>query len=171
MRWRLRRPSDGADGGREIVETGPGERVLVVADDEDGRHVVATNHRLRAVDTAGGEVFDRPWHLVDAGVWDHDSFTLTVTWVDGARPARWVLPEPGMLPETVRERVQASVVLADRVALPGNRSARVVVRANLATGDLLDQVILPAGVHRDDPGVSVRVESVRAHLREQVGLD
>ena len=171
MRWRLRRPSDGGDADREQVETGPGERVLAAADDADGTHVVATNQRLRAVGAAGEQVLDRPWHLVDAGVWDHDSFTLTVTWVDGARPARWVLTEPGMLPETVRERVQASVVLADRVALPGNRSARVVVRADLATGDLLDQVILGKGVRRDDPGVSVRVESVRAHLREQVGLD
>jgi hypothetical protein len=171
MRWRLRRSSDSGDAGREPVGTGPGERVLATADDAEGTHVVATNHRLRAVDTEGEQVLDRPWHLVDAGVWDHDSFTLTVTWVDGAGPARWVLTEPGMLPETVRERVQASVVLADRVALPGNRSARVVVRADLATGDLLDQVILGKGVGRDDPGVAVRVESVRAHLREQVGLD
>lgn len=152
------------------VDLGPGERLLAWAVDETGTHVVASNHRLYAVQPAGADLLARPWHLVDAGRWDHDAFTLTVTWVDGARASAWVLREPGMLPETVRERVQASVVLADRVDLPRGRSARVVVRTDLATGRLLDQTILGPGVRAADPEVARLTGEVRDQLREQVGL-
>ncbi len=156
---------------RTAIDTAPGERLLAWAEDEAGAAVVASTHRLLVVTPAGEVDLGRPWHLVDAGGWDHDTFALTVTWVDGARTSTWVLPEPRMLPETVRERVQASVVLAERVELPGRRFARVVVRSDLATGDLLEQTILGRGVRRDDPGVAEATAAARADLREQVGLD
>ena len=50
------------------------------------------------------------------GRWSEEG-ELVLTWVDGVPPVRVVLDEPGMLPETLRERVQASVVLAETVSL------------------------------------------------------
>ncbi len=159
------------------IQTGRGERLLTWARDEaTGSTVVASNHCLYAVSPSGEVTLARAWHLVDAGIWDHDTFTLTVSWVDGHRPAEWLLREPSLVPETVRERVQASVVLAERVAL-GDRGGqvrggqvRVVIRQDFATGDLLEQVILGRGIAPDQPGVAEATAAARARLREQVGL-
>lgn len=172
MAW-FRRHSDSGipAAARTAIGPRPGERLLVaVHDDTSGQTVVAGSTHLYAV--AGDEVvLDRPWHLVDAGSWDHDTFTLTVTWVDGVAPVSWVLHDRTLLPETLRERVQATVVLADTVDLGPRRRARVVVRRNLATGELVGQTLLGRGVRRDDPGVLVATSAALARLKERVGLD
>ncbi len=81
------------------------------------------------------------------------------------------LDEPGQLPETLRERVQASVVLAETVDLGGRRTAKVVVRRDLGTGALLSQAVLGRGVRASDPGVAEELRLGLARVREQVGLD
>lgn len=172
----LRRPAVPADVAAAIAPD-DGEKLLAWAPEErTGGTVVAGRHRLHLV-APGAEgshgpvvVLARPWHLVDAGSWDGESSTLTVTWVDGERPTRLVLPEPGQVPETLRERVQASVVLAEAVDLGNRRTAKVVVRKDLATDRLLSQAILPKGVRSTDPGVSEQVREGLARVREQVGL-
>jgi hypothetical protein len=136
-----------------------------------GAVVVAGSHRLYAVSSRGDVVLARPWHLVDTGTWDHDTSTLRVSWVDGERAAQWRLPEPALLPETVRERVQASVVLAERVALGGGGQARAVIRQDFGTGRLVEQVVLGRGVAARDPAVTLATEAALARLREQVGMD
>ncbi|WP_377643230.1 hypothetical protein [Oryzobacter terrae] len=174
----LRRPSVPAAVEAAIAtaaEGAPADRLLAWAETADGSTVVAGRHRLHVTtpvpDAAPVVALSRPWHLVDAGSWDGESDTLTVTWVDGERPTRLVLPEPGQLPETLRERVQASVVLAEAVDLGNRRTAKVVVRKDLATDRLLSQAVLPKGVRSADPGVSEQVRAGLARVREQVGLD
>ena len=107
--------------------------------------MVATNHRLYAVDAAGARTLARPWHEVDGGTWSAELTQLTVTWVDGSRPSQWVLGATSLLPETLRERVQASVVLAQRIELGPRRWAKAVLRQDLGSGDLVEQVVLAAG--------------------------
>ena len=157
-----------------VIAPDPGERLLAwAAEAGTGRAVVAGRHRLYAVARHDGDArleLSRPWHLVDAGTWSGDDGVLRVTWVDGEPPARFVLDEPGMLPETLRERVQASVVLAEAVDLGQRRTARVVVRKDLATGALMSQAVLGPGVRGTDPGVAERVRAGLARVREQVGL-
>ena len=51
------------------------------------------------------------------------------------------------------------------------RTARVVVRRNLETGDLLAQTILGPGVSSADPHVLAVTTGALARLREQVGLE
>ncbi|MFN2539657.1 MAG: hypothetical protein ABR549_16095 [Mycobacteriales bacterium] len=156
---------------RRAVELGPSERVLSWGREEaSGTTVVATNQRLCAVGGAGERVMTRPWHDVDGGTWSSELGQLTVTWVDGSRPSQWVLGESSLLPETVRERVQASVVLAQRIDLGPRRSARAVIRQDLGSGDLLEQVVLGRGVPGDDPEVAQQAAAALAYLREQVGL-
>ncbi|NYG08162.1 hypothetical protein BJ986_002649 [Phycicoccus badiiscoriae] len=155
---------------RSAIALGPGERVLSWAREEaSGTTVVATNHALHAVGAAGDQMLARPWHEVDGGTWSPELTQLTVTWVDGSRPSQWVLGATNLLPETLRERVQASVVLAQRIELGPRRSARVVLRQDLATGDLVEQVVLGRGVRADDAEMNARTDAVLAYLREQVG--
>ena len=132
--------------------------------------IVATKTHVYAV-AAGSVVLDRPWHMVDTGSWDNEKCLLTVQWVDRAPTTVWELEELGTFPQVLRERVQASVVLADEVDLGPKRKARVVVRKELATGALLGQTILGKGVRSTDPGVREETGAALDRLREQVGLD
>lgn len=170
-RPRLRRaalPSQVLDG----LEIGRGERVLAFAVDGITRgYAVATTWRLGTL-TAGGEVaVVRPWYFVDAGVWQDSTGTLTVSWTDQARPLQWDLAaDPGLLPETVRERVQASIVIAATVPFERQRSARVAIRTDLATGELIPQVVYGRGLRKDDPLVAAEIQLVLDDLSDQAGL-
>lgn len=155
-----------------------GQRVLAGAqDDHTGHWVLVTPWRLVVVDPQasgeGARVVDRPWRDVDAGGWDPDTGTLTLTWV-GRGPALawrlWSRTGPGRVPEAFRERVQASVVLARTVELGGGRTARVVIRNDLRTRELHEQVLLGATTRGDDLGLARAVAQVRRELRDQVGL-
>jgi hypothetical protein len=175
LRWTgLRHPAVPDDVAAAISPEEHEKLLAWAVEDASGVTVVAGRHRLYAV-APGPEgpkvALSRPWHLVDAGLWSGEDGSLRVTWVDGERPARFVLTEPGALPETLRERVQASVVIVEAIELPNRRSARVVVRKDLATGELLSQALLGPGVRSTDPGVSEQVREGLARVREQVGLD
>lgn len=151
-----------------------GERLLAHGVDEvTGRHVVCGAHRLYVVSPGPSPevVLGRPWRMVDAGTWDPAAGTLRVTWVDGATPERWRLSDDTTVPQVLRERVQASVVVVEAVDLGEGRTARVVVRKDLADGALSTQTVLGPGVRYSDPGVLDATRAVVARLREQVGLD
>ena len=112
----------------------------------------------------------RPWHLVDAGSWQPEAATLTVTWTDGARPGQWTFRDQHpLLPETVRERVQASVVLSTRLVLGERRTGRVAIRPDLATRELIPQTVLARSVRPDDTGVREQVEAAMADLQRPGG--
>ena len=166
----LRRPERLPPEVRQAIDLGSGERVLSWArEGGSGTTVVATNHRLYAVDAAGTCSLNRPWHEVDGGTWSAELTQLSVTWVDGSKPSQWVLGATTLLPETLRERVQASVVLAQRIELGPRRWAKAVLRQELATGDLIEQVVQGRGVRDDDAEMTARTEAALAYLREQVG--
>lgn len=148
------------------------DRVLGwVTDIRTGGVVVAGAHAVYAVSADGQVILERPWHLVDAGSWDRDASTLTVTWVDRAPSCRWTFDLDSDFPETFRARVQASVVLVEPVDLGGRGSARVVVRKDLSDQHLLTQAVLGPGVRSTEPGVREALDAAVARVREQVGLD
>ena len=160
---------------RAAIGLTSGERVLSWAPVLDagaptGAAVVATNHTLHAVDATGQRELARPWHEVDSGSWSAELTQLTVTWVDGSRPSQWVLGDTTLLPETVRERVQSSVVLSQHIELGPRRTVRAVIRQDLGGGGLVEQVVLGRGVRADDPEVAAVAREALDYLREQVGL-
>lgn len=160
------------DAVRRHLELAGKERVLAHAvDDNTGAAVVATTTHLVAA-TDDHQVLRRPWHEVDAAMWSAQHWTLSVTWVTPGHAVQWTFyNQETRLPETVHERVQASVVLSEPLPLPGRRhSGRVVVRKNLATDELFTQTVLGRGVPAGDPEVRAVVQQVTASLREQVGL-
>lgn len=150
------------------------EQVLAGArDDHTGGWVLVTTWRLVLVDTSGGVGMERAWLEVDAGAWDPDTATLSVTWVGGGRGQQWQLRSrtgPGRVPEAFRERVSASVVLARHLDLGERRSARVVIRKALDSRELVEQVLLGRHTRPDDPEVAAEVGRARAEVRDQVGL-
>ena len=166
-------PADVVPALREAA----GGKVLSAAPHADSRAwVVASTYELALVDPGrpAGEalVWSRPWHEVDAGSWSREASTLTVTWADRTRPAQWRLGD-GMRErvflQTLRERVQASVVLGEELPLSGRRTGRAVIRQNLRTGELVQQVVLGRGVREDDEVAAV-VARTLVWLREQVGM-
>lgn len=156
----------------KTLELAKGERVLAFAiDDNSGAHVVATTYALAVVTPAAERIVRRRWLSVDAGAWEPETATLTVTWADGRRAGQWSFRDQNtLLPETVRERVQASVVLSTRLNLGDRRQGRVAIRQDFATRELVAQTILGRYARSDDPEVQAHVQAALAHLRDQVGL-
>ncbi|NNM44568.1 hypothetical protein [Knoellia koreensis] len=158
------------DAARSAAGLAKGEKVLAWATEEPtGVVVIATRYGLYAVSPAGERLLGKPWHEVDAGSWNPETGQLTVTWVDRSRPSQWALGETSLLPETLRERVQASVVLAQQVDLGPRRRGRAVIRQDLATGDLLEQQLRGRGARPDDAELTRALGDAAAYLREQVG--
>ena len=140
----------------------PRERALVAVQDEAGSWVAATD---RALVTA-----DRRLDWVDVGhaQWLDEDFVLVVEPLDPVAPAlRVALPEPGRLPETVHERVMASIVVSRRVPVPGG-SVRVVGRTG-GDGELRWQVVADRGVDATAPDVRREADAAVAALRAELG--
>lgn len=159
------------DAVRSAVPLRAGDRIIAWAHDtQSDQHVVASTHQLSAIGPGDTLLWQRPWHEVDSGTWDGDSGLLTITWVDGRRPAQWLLRDPSRIQEALRERVQASVVLADEFrVMDGRRRVRVVIRHDLATDELIEQILLGKGVDLKDPDIMREATARLARLRSEVG--
>jgi len=149
-----------------------GERVLAFGiDDHTGGYVVTTTYALAVVAPNAERILRRRWLSVDAAAWEPETATLTVTWADRGRGGQWSFrDQTTLLPETLRERVQASVVLSTRLTLGDRRTGRVAIRQDFATRELIAQSILGPYSRADDPEVQAHVQAALAHLRDQVGL-
>lgn len=154
------------------LDLAKGERALAFGiDDHTGGYVVATTHALAVVASNGERALRRRWLSVDAAAWEPDTAGLTVTWADRSRGGQWSFRDQvTRLPETLRERVQASVVLSTRLTLGDRRTGRVAIRQDFATRELIAQTILGPYARADDPEVQAHVQAALAHLRDQVGL-
>lgn len=160
-----------------------GEQVLAFGVDVDGlRCVTATTTHLVVTDLENGAAprdasgpprLRRPWHEVDTGGWDPHSRTLSVTWVDSLRSVQWRFDGgEGRLPEVFWERVQATVLLSEPLALDApNTSGRVVLRRDLSTQEVFVQTVLGRRTDLSDPQVRAEVARLESELAEQAGLD
>jgi hypothetical protein len=72
------------------------------------------------------------------------------------------------VPETVHERVMASIVVSRRVARPGG-GARLVARRGEGSGETVWQVVADEGVDLADPAVRDRVDAALADLQAELG--
>jgi len=140
----------------------PRERVLAAARQDDEAWVAATE---RALVGPGWRV---EWSDVALAGWLDEESVLVLDPVPGTFTARRVpLAHPGRLPEAVRERVMASIVVSRRVAVPGGW-LRVVGRRG-ASGQLSWQVVPDLGVDGDDPDVRRVVDAALAQLQAEIG--
>ncbi|QDO88998.1 hypothetical protein FNH13_12255 [Ornithinimicrobium ciconiae] len=150
-----------------------GDKLIAAKVDElTGRWVLACRTRVTVVSDAGEVQESRPWLDVDGGTWDPEQDILRVTWIEGGTPTRWQFTGSGthIFTDAFRDRVQSSVVLVREVDLGPGRKTRVAIRKDLATRELVDQVVPGRGVRSDDVELAEQVAVARATLRDQSGL-
>jgi hypothetical protein len=159
---RLRRPTRLPDDVRTALPLADGERIIAAAEVRGGGWVAATE---RALVQAGRRT---PWSDVAHAQWYDEELLLALDPVPGlGDPVRLRLADPGRLPETVHERVMASIVLTRRLSLPGG-GARVVARRG--DGDDLVWQVLPDGdADLADPAVRALVDQALARLSRELG--
>lgn len=149
----------------------PGERVLVVARHGGSVAAVATTRALFHRSAGdGGEFVRTPFVSVLGARWLPETTTLVLELVEQREPVFVELDDPGLLPETVRERVQASIVVTSRVAVQGRRGITVGGRRQPdGEGPMSWQVSYDAGLDPQDPRVEEVVQVTLRRLEEQVG--
>lgn len=168
MRFRGRVP----DAVRPWVPLAPGERVLAHGRTTGGWAAIATTHALQR-QTAHGEGMATPYVDILSARWVPDTATLELveTGPGGSQRIQLAFADPGFLPETVRERVQRSILATRRVRVRGARAVTVVARRSPAgDGDLAWQVSLDKGLDESDPAVADGVDAAIAELRAELGV-
>jgi hypothetical protein len=150
-----------------------GERVLAVARVEGG-WTFATTHALHVVTTLAEDgtpdsARSVRWVDVRTATTVPAEQLLDVRLVDGARWAVPVGTEPRRLPETVRERVQNSVVQTYTVEVGRGRKVHVVARRT-PEEDVSVHVNADTGVDLADPEVAAQVAEARDRLVRELRL-
>lgn len=151
-----------------------GERVLAVSAVEGG-WTFATTHALHVVTTLGeGGTPDTArrvaWTDVRSATTVPSERLLDVRLVDGAR---WSVPvgaTPRRLPETVRERVQNSVVHSRFVEVRRSKGVHVVARRT-PEEDVTVQVAVDDGIDATSEDVLAQVEQVTREMTAELRLD
>jgi len=159
---KLRRRQLLPEDARAALPLDRGEKVIAAAQLADGGWVVATGGAL--VGVAGRT----PWTDVAHAQWFDEEQVLVVDPVPGAGSLmRLRLAQPGRVPETVHERVMASIVLSRRIALPGGGGARLVARRGDGA-DLAWQVVPDTGTDLTVPEVRAVVDAALTDLRSEL---
>ncbi|MEW9548102.1 hypothetical protein [Nonomuraea sp. NPDC050783] len=146
---------------RRSLDLQPGERVLTFAASDAG-HVVATNLALLLTD--GTRV---PYEEIDKASWDEQG--LAVVTMDGVRHTERIA-EPRMLPETLRERVNSTIVVNKHVSLPGRGGVRLVARRRPGGEVLGWTLVFDDGLDPTDPGLRAQAEQALEGLRRSMGV-
>ncbi len=145
-----------------------GEKTLASAELTDGRWAVAGRGALYLVGEQ--DVERRPWVDVDRASYTPESSAITVFWVDGSTQELSLGEKvPVAFAQTLRERVQSSVVHVETVDVPRAGRVRVALRRD-AAGELLTQVIGGARVDLTDPQTAAVIDAAESRVRAEAGL-
>jgi hypothetical protein len=164
VRWprRLRLPDD----VRAALPLQKGEHVLAAAQCVDGTWAVATDRALFVGETRV------EWADIAHAEWDDEASLLRIDEMrtSGAAASGRRLPfeDPGFLPETVHERVRASIVTSRHIRIRGRAGVRVVARRVTGSDELRWQVVLDRGLDPEDPQVQALAQAALAELRREL---
>jgi len=143
------------------------ERVLAHAPTRGGSHVVATTTALH-LPTESGDFLRLPWERVDQASWKEGWLHVHET---SSGPEHHVrLTEPGSVPETVRERVTATIAVNHQAKLPGGGTVRIAGRRPATGGEVRWTFVFENGLDPADPGLRALAEQALEDLRRQTGL-
>ncbi|WP_327086320.1 hypothetical protein OIE66_28815 [Nonomuraea sp. NBC_01738] len=146
---------------RKALPTEPGERVLTFAASGEG-YMVATDLALYLAD--GSRL---PYETIDKAAWDEEGVRVLTT--DGV-VHRAEVTDPRRMPETVRERVNATIVVNKHVQLPGRGGVRLVARRSPG-GDVKEwTLVFDEGLDPNDPGVRAQAEQALEGVRRSMGV-
>ncbi|MFF5263301.1 hypothetical protein ACFY4C_30605 [Actinomadura viridis] len=152
---------------RDRITLRRGERTLATAPTRGGSYVVATATALH-LPTPSGEFLRLPWERVEQASWK-DGW-LHVHETSGGPEHHVRLTEPGSVPEIVRERVTATVVVSQTARLPGGGTVRIAGRRPVDGDEVRWSFVFEAGLDPSDPGLRAQAEQLLEGLRRQTGL-
>jgi hypothetical protein len=140
-------------------------------------YAVATSRALYLIkhadaeDPADSATTAIEWDTFIRANWDEPMLDIVVEPASGAAPmARSItLPEPGHVPEAVRDRVTSSIVTSTHIPLVGERGARFIARRVASDSGLRWSVVFDVGLDSTDPKLRERAEVELAALRGQLG--
>ncbi|MFL6130495.1 MAG: hypothetical protein ACJ73E_15715 [Mycobacteriales bacterium] len=148
------------------------ERVVSWATAVDGGAVLATPLGL----WLPGAAERIPWHLVDKATWRDGALTVVAAEDAGAGvldelPPRSVrIAVPRDLPQTVRVRVERTIVSTRHYRLPDGGGVRVVGRRVPGRDGVTWQQVFDRDVDRDDPTVRGFATEMVEQSRSLLGL-
>jgi hypothetical protein len=143
-----------------------GERILTYGSGPD-LVVAATSTSLLILRTGEPEL-RLAWHHIASAEWVSEDEIFRVEPVEGY-PLSLQLKDLGRLPESVRERVTASIIASELIPIRGRMGARIIFRRT-ETGDVVLQEAWDEGLSPSDPGSrAIFVEAV-ARLRADLGI-
>jgi len=162
--WRRARPPDAA---REMVPAG--QRLLAWGVCDDGSLVVAADGSL-VLPEAGGAARVVPWESVAQASWQDERLEVVESGGGGRGRRTTVLDvrQPGALPEALRERVTATIVVSEHVDLVGELGARITARRSPGGATLTWVVTFDAGLDARDPALREAADAAVARLKGQV---
>jgi len=146
-----------------------GERLLAWGVCDDGALVVATDRSL-VLPEAGGATRAVRWESVAQASWQDDRLEVIESGGVGRGRRTTVLSvlRPGALPEALRERVTATIVVSEHVDLVGERGARITARRSPGGSDLTWVVTFDAGLDPRDPALREAADAAVVRLKGQV---
>lgn len=138
---------------------------------DDAGGVVAATERCLVLPAPDVDPLRLPWEQVAKATWE-DGQLLVSEVGDAAGPGplhRLRLREPGLLPETVRERVSASIVVSRHVRLAGKAGVLLAARRRPSSDQVTWTLTFDPGVDHADPGVLAWAEAQLAKFRAETG--
>lgn len=162
------RPPELPEKVAQVLGVSRRDRVLAWSPLVGGGAAVATIGGLKVL-TPEARVIDRAWVDIDRAIWDAGSSTIAVWFLGQARATPLEVQEPSRLPVVIRERFQASLLLAGEILVPGGR-VRIALRRG-PSGEVSSQVFPPPGTNLDDPEVAANVRRGINALRAEAGVE
>jgi hypothetical protein len=145
--------------------------VLAWALDAGGQPIVASTAALHLPAGDGGGGHERvAYEQVAAATWEEPVLEVVTVGPDRRRFAVR-LDEPGLVPDMVRDRVTASIVVSEHVPLVGTAGARITARRPLVgAGHVSWNVVFDQGLDPADPVLRQAADEAIAYLRATTGL-
>lgn len=171
----MRMPSSVPQAVKTALRLSRGERVLAASRAVDGSYIVATTFALYRGRGRPSSPEDEHWRLpyedILRAVWDDEAELLRV-W-EPSLPDGYTeipLPDPGALPETVRERVTSTLIVSHHVPLQGKRGVWLSARRSPADSEVRWTMLFDAGLDPTDTGLRTLAAAALEELRESTGV-
>ena len=155
---------------REFAE--PGERLLTWGTGAAGQ-VLASNRAIYLPSTgdfAAAGWTRLAWTSVDRATWEEPEVVIEGRLEGSARRWRVRLSDAGRLPEVIRERVTASIVISEHVELVDGGGARIVGRRTDGDTAVEWSVTFDPGLDPQDPALRAAAVTALADLRDSLGI-
>lgn len=111
------------------------------------------------------------WDRFVRAAWDEPILDAVVTNdAGGSTLMRVTLDNPGSLPEVVRERITASIVMSNHIDLVGDLGARLVARRVRGSQEIKWSVVFDSGLDPSDPVLRARADEALTRLRDSAGI-